>query len=188
MNLLFIIYYNEQFSLFNMQHFVKSEIFKADNLKVSYQLNNYIFPVWAFLLFQRYFEIIVLYFFVFIRYLTMSLAVMTVFIRWPRPRASFLTQNNMAPFVKLGKSLLLTIQQICSRRLWKHSVKNSENLYKWKKNYWTNFKINLAKWEIAHQEQFLIFSSTGQRPEGLMSWRCVRRPCVRACVRPCVRP
>ena len=31
-----------------------------------------------------------------------------------------------------------------------------------------------------------VFSSTGQRPEGLMSWRFVRRACVRACVRPSV--
>ena len=28
----------------------------------------------------------------------------------------------------------------------------------------------------------VLFSSTGQRPAGLMSWSCVRRVCVRACV------
>ena len=27
-----------------------------------------------------------------------------------------------------------------------------------------------------------VFSSTGQRPEELMPWHCVRRVCVRACV------
>ena len=38
----------------------------------------------------------------------------------------------------------------------------------------------LSRWlaNIATEEELLIFSSTGKRPEELMSWHGVRRPCV----------
>ena len=53
----------------------------------------------------------------------------------------------------LNKLTLSHIQQICSRRLWKHPGKNMENPYKWGYNYWKKLKTSRQK------EKLLVLSN-----------------------------
>ena len=45
------------------------------------------------------------------------------------------------------------IQQICSRRLWKHSNNNMENLCKWRHAYWIELKT------LCQKEKLLVLSN-----------------------------
>ena len=48
------------------------------------------------------------------------------------------------------------IQQICNRRLKKLSDKSMKTHFKWKKTILNTVEHIVAKWEIAHHEQFLV--------------------------------
>ena len=72
---------------------------------------------------------------------------------------------------------LSNIQQICSRRLWKHLVKNMESLYNRKNNYWVKFK-SLWQKEKLHfiiLPQCFPMSSAAVASESVYMWERVNR-------------